>query len=326
MAKQTKTVYRKLRRPLEWFGIRLAQAVIPRLSLRTVLLLADSICLLAPLVDRRGVRIAQANLRMMFGARMTPARARVIIRRSYRTMIRTLLNIFWLLRHARARILEQVEFAPGAFDKIRALQPAVMLSAHLGNWELVAQGGVANGIPILCVAKQIGSSAMTTLLTRQRSLIGQEIVPVEGALRPLIRTLKSGTSVGLLIDQHMAVAEGGTWCTFLGTPVCVSMTPAILSRKLGVPIIFVWARPLKGARYRIECSDVFLPDPSVPDPVRTQQLSDAIGRVIRRNPSYWCLNYRRWRRMRPGDDPARYPFYARGTTTRDSGAPPAASP
>lgn len=300
-----------MRRPLEWLGIRLAQTLIPRLSIRSVQHLADFISVLGPALDRRGKKIAQANLRLMFGARMTPARERVIIRRSYRTAVRTILNLFWLLRDTRERILAQVEFTPETLGRIRQNQPAVMLSAHLGNWELVAQGGVANGIPIMCVAKQIGSPEMTEALTRQRAAIGQEIIPIEGAVRPLIRMLKSGKSVGLLVDQHMDAAEGGTWCTFFGLPVSVAMTPATLSRKLGIPIMFVWARPLKGARYRIECSDVFLPDPTVPDPVRTQQLSDAIERVIRRHPSYWCLTYRRWRRIRPGDDPARYPFYAR---------------
>ncbi|MEI7900096.1 MAG: lysophospholipid acyltransferase family protein [bacterium] len=299
-----------MRRPLEWFGIRLAQTLIPRLPLNSVLHLANLISALGYVFDRRGKKIAQANLRLMFGARMTPARERVIIRRSYRTLSRTLLNLFWLLRDTRERILAQVEFAPGALDLIRRHQPAVMLSAHLGNWELVAQGGVANGIPIMCVAKQIGTPAMTELLTRQRAAIGQEIISVEGAVRPLIRALKDGKSVGLLVDQHMGAAEGGIWCTFFGLPVSVSTTPATLSRKLEVPILFVWSRPLKGARYRIECSDLFLPDPAVSDPVRTQQLSDAISRVIRRHPSYWCLPYRRWRRIRPGDDPARYPFYA----------------
>ncbi len=317
-----------MRMPLEWFGIRVAQTLIPCLSALTVVRLADFISTLAPIFDRRGKKIAQANLRLMFGEQMTAARERVIIRRSYRTAMRTILNLFWLLRNTRKRILEQVEFTPETLEKIRHHQPAVMLSAHLGNWELVAQGGVANDIPIMCVAKQIGTPAMTDLLTRQRASIGQEIIPVEGAVRPLIRTLKGGKSVGLLIDQHMSAEEGGTCCTFFGLPVSVSMTPATLSRKLNIPILFVWARPLKKARYRIECSDVFLPDPAISDPVRTQQLSDAIERVIRRHPSYWCLTYRRWRKIGPGEDPSLYPFYARMSCrsgTEQANSPPSAT-
>jgi KDO2-lipid IV(A) lauroyltransferase len=322
MTKRTKVFYRTLRRPLEWFGIRLAQALLPRLPLPRILRLADFLAVLGYLFDRRGKMIARANLRLMFGPRMTPARERPIIRRMYRTMTRTLLNYFWLLRDTRERILAQVSFAPGALDTIKGLQPAVMLSAHLGNWELVAQGGVAHGIPILCVAKQIGTPEMTARLTRQRVAIGQEIVPVEGALRPLIRALKSGKSVGVLVDQHMNLSDGGVWCSFFGLPACVSSTPATLSRKLGVPILFVWARPLKEARYRIECSDIFLADPALSDADRTQQLSDAISRVIRRHPSYWCLTYRRWRQIRAGGDSSKYPFYARAKV---SDTPPAAS-
>lgn len=307
-------LFRKMRRPVEWFGIRLAQTILPRLSLACIVGLADLTSILGPVLDRRGVKIARANLKLMFGSRMTPRRERIIIRRSYRTVVRTVFNLFWLLRNTRERILAQVQFAPGVFEKVRQHQPAVMLSAHLGNWELVAQGGVAHGIPILCVAKQIGSPAMTSLLTKQRALIGQEIIPIEGAVRQLIRTLKGGTSVGLLVDQHMDLAEGGTTCTFFGRAVSVAMTPATLSRKLNVPILFVWARPLKNARYHIECSDLFLPDPNITDATRTQQLSDAIERVVRRHPSFWCLTYRRWRRIHVGEDASRYPFYARPGT------------
>ena len=319
MAKRRKLLFRKLRRPLEWFGILTAQAVIPRLSFKAAVGLADFISALTPVFDRRGEKISRANLRLMFGARMTPKRERAIVRRSYRLMLRTVLNLFWILRDTRERILAQVEYAPGALERLRNNRPAILVSGHLGNWELVAQGGVANGIPILCVAKQVGSEAMSALLTQQRALIGQEIVPVEGAVRPLLHALKSGKDVGLIIDQHMDPNKGGITCTFFDRTVCVSMAPAMLSRKLGLPILFVWARPIKNARYRIECSDVFPADPTISDPVRTQQLSDAIERVVRRHPSFWSLTYRRWRQIGPTDDPARYPYYARHVSP-DSGS------
>jgi hypothetical protein len=70
-------------------------------------------------------------------------------------------------RHART-VLAQTEFAAETLDLVRACAACRDAQRPLGNWELVAQGGVANGIPITCVAKQIGSEAMTALLTRQR--------------------------------------------------------------------------------------------------------------------------------------------------------------
>ena len=310
MGKRAKKVYRWLRRPLEWFLIWLGLVIIPPLSLQRLLKLSRFVADCAYAADSRGKAIACANLRLMFGSRMTPARERALIRRSYRNMARVLVNVFWMSRNTRARMADQVCFAPGVLEALRLHQPAVTVSAHLGNWEILSQACVANGIPMLSVAKQIGSTEMTARLIRLRSTIGQQLVPAEGALRPLLRALRDGVSVGLLIDQHTDIWDGGAWVTLFGVPAGISMAPAALSRKTKTPIIFAWSRPLKDGRYRIEPGQVFPHDPHISDADRAQQLASAFERVIRRHPSLWCLNYRRWRCIRPGDDPARYPFYA----------------
>ena len=322
MFKPFKKTYRTLRRPFEWFGIWLALAIIPPLPLAGILKLSRQVADCAYLFDRRGKAVARANLRLMFGARMTPCRERALIRRSYRNMARVLANVFWMSRDTRARLADQVTFDPRVLESLRRHQPAVTVSAHLGNWEILSQACVANGIPMMSIAKQIGSPEMTAHLIRLRSTIGQQLVPAEGALRPLLSALRHGTSIGLLIDQHTPVREGGAWVTLFGVPAGISMAPAALARKCRVPIVFAWSRPLKDGRYRIEPGQVFLPDPQVDDAERAQQLANAFERVIRRHPSLWCLNYRRWRYIRPGGAPARYPFYAR-LSKRDAQPPPA---
>jgi KDO2-lipid IV(A) lauroyltransferase len=311
MSIRVKKIYRVLRRPLEWIGIGLALTIIPPLPLAGILRLSRQLADCAYLFDRRGKAIAVANLRLMFGSRMTPARERAIVRRSYRNMARVLVNVFWMSRNTRARMADQVSFDPQVLETLRNNQPAVTVSAHLGNWEILSQACVANGVPMLSVAKQIGSPEMTARLIRLRATIGQQLVLAEGALRPLLSALKHGTSIGLLIDQHTPLSEGGTWVSLFGVPAGISMAPAALARKTKSPIIFAWSRPLKDGRYRIEAGQVFFPDPNIGDAERAQQLATAFERVIRRHPSLWCLNYRRWRYILPGDDPTRYPFYAR---------------
>ncbi|MEI7900095.1 MAG: lysophospholipid acyltransferase family protein [bacterium] len=306
-----KSCYRFLRRPLEWAAAWLALRLIPPLSLTGLLRLSRWVADIAYLFDCRGKAVARANLHVMFGARMTPAREHALIRRSYRNMARVLVNVFWMSRDTRTRITDQVSFDPRVLETLRRYQPAVTISAHLGNWEILSQACVANGIPLLSIAKQIGSPEMTACLIRLRSTIGQQLVPAKGAIRPLLSALRHGTSIGLLIDQHTSVWEGGTWVTLFGVPAGISLAPSALARKAQTPIIFAWSRPLKDGRYRIEAGQVFFPDPPVDDVERAQQLASAFERVIRRHPSLWCLNYRRWRYIRPGDDPARYPFYAR---------------
>ena len=310
-----------MRRPVEWLLIALGQALVPPLSLAGALRLSRLIADTAFLLDGRGKAIARANLRLMFGARMTPSRERAIIFRAYRNMARTLVNIPWLSHDTRARLTDQVSFAPGVLATFQANVPSVMVSAHFGNWEILSQACVVNGIPIISVAKEVGSPEMTARLTRMRSTIGQEIVPAEGALRPLLRALKEGKCVGLLVDQHTHDWDGGTWVTLFGLSAGISLAPAALARKCGVPIVFAWSRPLKDGRYRIEPGQVFPPDPAISDQERIQQLAAAFESVIRRHPSFWCLNYRRWRYILPGDAPVRYPFYARAARRAPARAP-----
>lgn len=309
--RQIKWVYRRLRRPVEWFLIWLALALIPAHTLSGIARLARILADLGYFFDSRGKAIARANLKVMFGNRLTPRRERIIIRHSYRNMARVVLNVFWMSRDTRARMAEQVSFSPGILEPLKANLPAITVSAHLGNWEILSQACVANGIPMMSVAKTIGTPEMTARLSKLRSTLGQQIVPAEGALRPLMNALKSGTSIGLLIDQHTQPWDGGIWVRLFGLPVGISQAPSALSRKYKAPIVFAWSRPLKDGRYRIEPGQTFNPDPSVDDATRTQQVITAFERVIRRHPSLWCLNYRRWRHIMPDDDPARYPFYAR---------------
>ncbi|MDX9866499.1 MAG: lysophospholipid acyltransferase family protein [Kiritimatiellia bacterium] len=314
--KKTRTLYRRLRRPFEWCAVWVALAVIPRLSLRRLLRLSRWIADAAWLFDCRGTAIARANLAVMFGTRMTPRRERALIRGAYRNMARVLVNVFWLSRDARARVLDQVAFDPSVLEILRAAHPAITVSAHFGNWEILSQACVAHGIPMMSVAKEIGSPEMTAHLIRLRSTLGQEIVPAEGAIRPLISALRQGKSIGLLIDQHTHLWEGGAWVSLFGIPAGISLTPAALALKLNRPVLFAWSRPLHDGRYRIEPGELFLSEPGLDAAALTQRIAAAFERVIRKHPSFWCLNYRRWRYIRNGDDPARYPVYARPERAR----------
>jgi len=316
--RRLKRFYRKIRRPFEWLLIGLGQLLIPRLSLRGTVRLANFMANSVYLVDSRNKEISRANLRLIFGGRMTRKRENAIIRRSFQNMARVLVNIFWISRDTRRRVLDQVEFDPGVMERLKRDMPVILVSAHIGNWEVLTQALAANGVPVMSVAKRVGSRSMTRRLVKMRSTLGQQIVPAEGAVRPMVAALKKGVSVGLLIDQHIHTWEGGVWVRFFGVPAGISLAPAALARKNRVPIFFGWSRPLKDGRYRIEYDCMFAADPEKDDTELTRQIVAAFERVIRRHPSLWCLNYRRWRYVAPGEDRARYPFYARPSRTNNA--------
>ncbi len=309
--KKFRVWYRKARRPFEWLAIWLAVTIIPRLSMKGALRLARLIAATVYLVDKKGKAISRANVRVMF-PHLSDARTDRIVRGSYRNMARVLVMIFWMGRHTRERIKRWVTYADGLEASFRESQPCVTVSAHVGNWEILSQTCVAYGYPMTSVAKQIGSPAMTEGLTKIRAVIGQQIVPAAGAMKHLMKALKNGGNIGLLVDQHVDVWQGGAWVTFFGLDSGVSLAPAALALKLKVPVIFAWSRPFKDGRYRIEPGERFLPQDYPSPQAMTQAMVTAFERVIRRHPSLWCLNYRRWRYMKNGTDhPDRYPYYAK---------------
>ena len=143
----------------------------------------------------------------------------------------------------------------------------------------------------MSVAKDVGTRGMTDLLMRARRSIGQEIVPADGAFKPLMQGLRVGKSLGLLTDQSVSPKRGGIWIRFFGRPMSVSAAPAFFSAKTRTPVAVAWSRPLKDGRYR--CTLVAEHAPEEARNIRrlTQTIADEIAAVVRRHPSCWILNY-----------------------------------
>ena len=149
---------------------------------------------------------------------------------------------------------------------------------------------------MMSVAKDIGTSGMTKLLMKARRSIGQEIVPADGAFRPLMKGLKEGKSLGLLVDQVVKAEDGGIWVRFFGRPIPVSAAPAFFAAKGKVPLIVAWSRPLKDGRYRCEAISSYSAAEARDVWGMTQRCLSDLERVIRRHPSCWVLNYNYFRK------------------------------
>ena len=129
------------------------------------------------------------------------------------------------------------------------------------------------------------------LITGAGGSIGQEIVPAAGAFKPLMAGIRSGKSLGLLVDQKVSPEDGGMWVRFCGRPVPVSAAPAFFAAKAKAPIVVAWSRPLSSGRYRCEVVDVVSPEEARDVWATTQRCAADIERIVRRHPSRWLLNY-----------------------------------
>lgn len=315
--RERKRFKRNVRRPFEWLGIFLGIAVMSRLTHRALFALCDFLGAVMFFFDRRGRETSLFNLRVIEGkipaeldfkkAPKTPPtrRERLILKRSYRNMARTIGHVFWTCRHAKERAASAAALSEKCREVLAAHRPLVTVSGHLGCWEVLSQLVFLEGRKMMSVAKDIGTAGMTELLMKSRREIGQTIVHANGAFRPLMQGIRSGCDLGLLVDQVVKPKDGGVWVRFFGRPVPMSAAPAFFSAKGKAPIVVAWSRPLKDGTYRCEFIALHGPEEARDVWACTQACVRDLERVIRRHPSCWVLNYRYFRRKPTAEDLAR---------------------
>ena len=310
MAIAFKKKWREIRSRLEWVPIAIAHAIVPHLSRRAVLTLARWAGFAGPFLDRRGARLAQANIDFVF-PRLSVQRKRAILIGCYRNIARVMLDMFWFGKESAARVKAWTSLSADWKRYLDLPGPKVIVTAHHGNWEMAGHVVVSHGYPLMSVGKRLGSDDTTRRLNAFRARLGQEIVFADGAVMPLLRTLKKGNNIALLADQHLREREGGIWVRFLGHWALTAPTPAFFAQRVKqatIAVAYMQARP--DGRYRCAMPIVVEQVPGESMQALTQRIADASSALIRRFPTQWLFAYARWKDVPENGSPADYPFYA----------------
>lgn len=293
---------------------RIALAWVPRWKRRSVVRFARWAGFIASLLPIRTRKIALANLDLVYGDTLTPVEKRRILRGSCRTFALVMLDLFWYAQNTEERIRQTVAFDP-ALDEVFTPTAQMCITAHLGNWELLGHAVSIRGFPLSSVAAPLVNPAVDTYLAKLRAVSGQIIIPREGAIRGMLRTLKSGGKVALLLDQNTRPTQGGVYVDFFGLPVPISDAGAALAIKAQVDILFGFCIPDAEGNYYVHTQPKLSPPAKsgAGDAVYdfTQAIAAAIERTIRQHPEAWLWMYKRWKYVPADADRQRWPFYAK---------------
>jgi Kdo2-lipid IVA lauroyltransferase/acyltransferase len=313
---RTLPMSKRIRQALEAPLMRLGLAVVPRLPRRAVVALARGLGAAAYVFSRRSRRLGLENLDLAFGDTKTPAEKRRILRQSLQNFSLTMLDLLWFTRDSVARLERWLVAAPPMQATMAHRVARVGVTGHFGNWELTGRYWALRSGALMSVAMPLKNPAVDALLQQARQVTGQQIVAREGALKKLVRFLRGGGTVGLLLDQNTAPEEGGVYAEFFGRPVAVSPAAGILAPMTGAEIIFAYALPCPDGSYRGEMPHVISPaeiaalDRATAAQELTQRITGFYEQAIRARPDGWLWSYKRWRHIPPGMPAARFPSYA----------------
>ena len=205
-------------------------------------------------------------------------------------------------REAEQRLEVVMRCDPQVFRKTG--KPVVFVSAHLANWEIAAGTLSHLGIPATAVYTQLQNPHMDRMLYRARQALGCGLVERDGAGRQLMRCLKQGTSVGLIVDQRV---DSGEPVPFFGRDMLTSITPAQLALRFNCDLIPIQIQRLKGARFRAIIHEAVRPDDETADKHNkalqmTRKINTLFESWIREQPQQWMCTKRRWPKDRQKPD------------------------
>lgn len=303
---------KKLRHSLETALVRLAVWIMPKLPRRLILAAARTLGTLAYLLDARGRTTALENLRAAFQDQYAPAERRRIARRSYQNFARTFLDLFWARGLTQENWQRHVRIHSDAGDAEQQAREtgAVWATPHFGNFELVSLVWGFRGFQFTVVAQDFKNPGLTALFRDLRQHSGHIVIPQEGAMLKLVKSLKRQGHAALLTDLNIKPGRAAAVIECFGLKTCVTTLHVTLAQRLGLSIITGVCTPLPDGRYDVRIFSAIRPQPWQDPAALAQQVWDHFEQAIRAQPECWMWMYKHWRYLpTEARDPA-YPAYA----------------
>ena len=175
-------------------------------------------------------------------------------------------------------------------------KPAVLISGHFSNWEMVGSAICNRPLDAQITYRSANNPHIDRRIADARHAYGINVLTPKGAgTRELMRALSRGQPVGLMNDQKF---NQGIAVPFFGYDAMTAPGPTRLAMKFKAPLVPISCKRVGVARYRVTIHEPFFPDA---DPDEDKAIYNTVLRVnqwvetcIRDAPDQWFWMHNRW--------------------------------
>ena len=181
----------------------------------------------------------------------------------------------------------------------------LVLTAHLGAWELSSFFHSLAGYPMGVVIRRLDNGLVDNFVNRLRCLHGNRVIHKDDFARGLLSAMRAGETVGILMDTNMTPPQG-VFVPFFGIEACTASGMARVALKTEAAVlpgfllydearekyVLRFGRPLELVRTGNGEDDIL---------ANTALFTSVLEASIRKNPEQWLWMHRRWKTRPAGE-------------------------
>ncbi|HSJ54800.1 MAG TPA: lysophospholipid acyltransferase family protein [Anaerolineae bacterium] len=238
------------------------------------------------------------NMRHVLGPGATEKQVRALTRELCVNIAKGHYELFRVSRLTPEEIRRMVRIE-GIENLQAAKQPGkgvILVSAHVGNVDIVIQAPLAYGISIMGPTMRVQPERLFRYILKLRQSHGVRLIPIDGPLLEVVRALKRGELVGLPCDR--VIAESTRVVEFFGTPTRLPDGPVRLALRTGATLLPAFARRLADDSFVIQIEPPLelrsTGDREADIASGMEQIVRAMERHIAQSPGQWLIAAPLW--------------------------------
>ncbi len=252
-------------------------------------------------------QVAEKNLQMAYGDALTEPERRAMIKRVFQQFSRATLVEF--LKGADFTLEDMRYWVKGdSYEPMERLlargKGAIVVSAHLGNWEWLSKRAAMEGYDIKVVARQSEDEKFNALTDRVRGTNGYSVHPRGDSPRALLKQLRANKIIAIVPDQK----SDDVFVPFFGRLAGTVAGPAVLARKTGAAILPMFCPRMPDGTYQMVFYPAIFADETAEAEADVRRIMAEVTRdiedIVRRYPDQWLWLHDRWRMPPTGSEHA----------------------
>ncbi len=278
---------------LPFYGISL-------LPLPLLYLLSDALYFLAFHIIGYRKKVVYANLRNSF-PNYSQAEIHTIAKKFYSHLFDTFLETFKMLTISKKGIRQFGTYTnlPIMDEIIKQEKSFIILTGHLGNWELLPSIWHIEGTADICgIYHKLSSPFFEWFTKKLREKLGIQMITMENTLRGMLANKSKITGTGFISDQTPS-AENAYWITFLNQDTPVFTGAEKIAKKFDYPVVYCHVVKPRRGYYEIAIEIITLTPKETPENYITDIYNKKLEEDIIKQPEIWLWSHRRWKHKRP---------------------------